>query len=195
MSVQLHPDPAPAPHPGRNQVPHSHQPFEVLDLCHQQTVRALRQLGELLTHVQANGVDSRAQGTAQAVFEFFSRAAREHHLDEEKHIFPALLESGDEYLVQQVLRLLQDHGWIEEDWLELAPHIEAIGAGYNWYNIDIMAHAIPVFQALYLDHIALEESLIYPHAKARMAARVMLDMGREMASRRRAARAPAPEPD
>jgi hypothetical protein len=44
-----------------------------------------------------------------------------------------------------------------------------------------------VFTALYHDHMALEESLAYPEAKARIAKWEMQGMGREMAQRRRKA--------
>lgn len=162
------------------------QPFDVLDACHQQMVTALQQLGDLVEHLQDKGVDGKAQEMARGIFHFFMNTARQHHLDEEKHVFPTLINSGDDELVRHTLRLQQDHGWIEEDWLELAPQIESIAAGYNWHNVDQLSHAIPVFQALYQDHMALEESLIYPEAKARIAAWDLQGMGREMAQRRRA---------
>jgi hemerythrin-like domain-containing protein len=161
------------------------EPFDVLDAGHQQIVSALKQLADLVVHLQEHGVDGKAQEMARAIFQFFMNTAREHHVDEEKHVFPAMLSSGDDQLIQHTLRLQQDHGWIEEDWLELAPQIEAIAAGYTWYNIDLLLHAIPVFTGLYQDHIALEESLIYPEARARMAAWDLHGMGREMAERRR----------
>jgi hemerythrin-like domain-containing protein len=163
------------------------EPFDVLDACHQQVVTALQRMGELVDHLQEHGVDGKAQEMARSIFLFFMTTARVHHLDEEKHIFPALIEAGDEALVHHVLRLQQDHGWIEEDWQELAPQFESIAAGYNWYNIEQLALAVPVFQALYYDHIALEESLIYPEAKARLGQRDLQGMGREMAMRRRMA--------
>jgi hemerythrin-like domain-containing protein len=161
------------------------QPFDVLDACHKQMVTALSQLGDLVIHVQDKGVDGHAQTLARDLFQFFMYTAREHHQDEERHIFPALIRSGDDELVRTTLRLQQDHGWIEEDWLELAPQIESIAAGYNWYNIDQLLHAIPVFQALYQDHMALEESLIYPEAKSRIAEWDLKGIGREMAQRRK----------
>lgn len=161
------------------------QPFDVLDQCHQQVVSMLQRMDDLVAHLQSTGHDARAQQMAREIFDFFMGPAREHHLDEEKHVFPAIIRSGDEELVRHMLRLQQDHGWIEQDWLELAPHFESIAAGYNWFNVDLMAQAIPVFQALYRDHIALEESLIYPEAKARIARWDLQGMGREMAQRRR----------
>jgi hypothetical protein len=72
--------------------------------------------------------------------------------------------------------------------LELAPQLESISAGYNWYNIEQLEHAVPVFAALYHDHIRLEESLIYPEARARISSWDLSGMGREMASRRKPGR-------
>ncbi len=163
------------------------EPFDVLDACHQQIVTALQQLGALVQHLKLKGVDGKAREMARDIFLFFLNTAHQHHLDEEKYVFPALINSGDDTLVRQTLRLQQDHGWIEEDWLELAPQLESIAAGYNWYNLDLLEQAVPVFQALYQDHMALEESLIYPEARARIAAWDLLGMGREMAQRRRVA--------
>ena len=164
---------------------HPLQPFDVLDSCHQQVVVHLQKLSALIDHIEAHGIDGQAQTWARDIFLFFMNTARQHHLDEEKHIFPALISSGDDELVRHTLRLQQDHGWIEEDWLELAPQFESIAAGYNWFNIDQLSHAVPVFQALYQDHMALEESLIYPEAKARIAEWDLQGIGREMALRRR----------
>ncbi len=162
-------------------------PFEVLDLDHRQIVRMLADMTRLLLHLDSHGVDAHAQETARRIFVFFNDTARQHHADEEQHVFPTLIRKGDDTLTQQVLRLQQDHGWIEEDWLELAPQFESIAAGYHWHNPEQLALAVPVFSALYHDHIALEESLIYPQAKARLAPRDLAGMGREMAQRRRQA--------
>lgn len=167
------------------------QPFDLLDSCHQQVAITLNKLGQLLDHVETHGVDPQAQAWAREVFTFFMDTAREHHRDEERHIFPAMLSSGEAPLMDAAMRLQQDHGWIEEDWLELAPHIESIAAGYNWFNLEQLRLAVPVFQALYQDHMALEESLAYPEAMARMAAWDVQGMGREMASRRRRDRSAA----
>lgn len=162
------------------------EPFDVLDACHQQMVTALAQMSDLVAHLQNHGVDGQAQAMAKNIFMFFMNTARQHHIDEERHVFPALINSGNDDLVQATLRLQQDHSWIEEDWLELAPQFESIAAGYNWFNIDQLALAVPVFQALYQDHMALEESLIYPEAKVRIAEWDLQGMGREMAMRRKA---------
>jgi hemerythrin-like domain-containing protein len=141
--------------------------FEALDRTHREALQMLQAFERLLAHVDENGPDAVANANAREIMAFFAGPARQHHADEEAFVFPPLLASGDAELVQHVQRLQQDHGWIEEDWLELAPQIEAIASGYNWYDLAVLRQALPVFAALYHDHIALEESLIYPEAKRR----------------------------
>jgi hemerythrin-like domain-containing protein len=144
-------------------------PFEELDRTHHRVLELLDQFDRLLDHVDANGPDDEARRIAGEIHAFFTGHARDHHAAEERHVFPALLGGGDAELVQHVLRLQQDHGWLEEDWLELAPQLEAIGSGYNWYDLGMLRQALPVFRTLYEEHIALEESMIYPEAKRRQA--------------------------
>jgi hemerythrin-like domain-containing protein len=69
-----------------------------------------------------------------------------------------------------VQRLQQDHGWLEEDWRELRPMLATIAEGYAWHEPEALRQMAAVFGALYLEHVALEESLIYPAAKERLAA-------------------------
>ncbi|MDP2005491.1 MAG: hemerythrin domain-containing protein, partial [Rubrivivax sp.] len=124
----------------------------------------------LLAQLESTGLDEEARRSAREILAFFNGPGRHHHEDEEKHVFPGLLAQGEPDLVKHVQRLMQDHGWLEEDWRELAPQIEAIADGYNWYDMGMLTAALPVFTALYLDHIALEESLVYPEAKKLRAA-------------------------
>ena len=161
--------------------------FEVLDTCHRDILVALAKLKALTARLEESGPDPEARSLAREIGLFFADDARQHHEDEERHVFPKLLGAGDAELTQAVLRLQQDHGWIEEDWLEIAPQIDAVAAGMSSYDIDQLKAAVDLFTALLHEHIALEESLIYPHARIRMPVAEQLAMGREMAARRRRA--------
>lgn len=144
--------------------------FEMLDQTHRDVMVQLGRLGELIEHLERHGVDDRARELAKSIADFFNGHARQHHAEEEARVFPALLASGDGDLVHHVRRLQQDHGWLEEDWLELAPPLEAIASGYTWYDLEMLRHALPVFTELYRDHILLEETVVYPAAKQHQAA-------------------------
>jgi hemerythrin-like domain-containing protein len=139
--------------------------FESLDRAHREVLKVLEDFDRLLRHVDENGPDTTARESARHIQAFFSGPARQHHAEEEQRIFPGLLAGGDAEMVQHVKRLQQDHGWLEEDWIELSTQIEAIAAGYNWYDLTMLRHALPVFTELYREHIALEESIVYPAAR------------------------------
>lgn len=155
-----------APRPARNPAP-ALPSFEALDRTHAEVLQVLQQFDRLLQHLDDNGADAVAQASAREIHAFFSGRARQHHADEEQFVFPSLLSGPDTLLAQHIRRLQQDHGWLEEDWLELAPQLEAVAQGYNWYDTAVLRHALPIFSDLYREHIALEESLIYPEAKRR----------------------------
>ncbi|MBI5258620.1 MAG: hemerythrin domain-containing protein [Burkholderiales bacterium] len=144
--------------------------IDALDRTHKQVMDHLAEMRVLIDKLDQAGVDPAARAMATDICRFFSAHARQHHADEERLVFPALLRSSDESLVQHVLRLQQDHGWLEEDWLELELQLQAVAAGYSWYDLDSLRHAVSVFTALYHEHIALEESLVYPAARRRLEA-------------------------
>ena len=72
--------------------------------------------------------------------------------------------------------------------MELSSQLSAIAAGQPWYDIDLLREGAALFSALSLDHMALEEALIYPEVQARLRPAERREMGREMAARRRAER-------
>jgi hemerythrin-like domain-containing protein len=139
--------------------------FQRLDRTHKGALDMLTAFDQLLAQLDEHGLNAPAQHSAKTILDFFAGPGRQHHADEEHNVFPLLLAGGDAQLIQHVHRLQQDHGWIEEDWHELSPQIEAIASGYNWYDLAMLRAALPIFSELYHSHIALEESLIYPAAQ------------------------------
>jgi iron-sulfur cluster repair protein YtfE (RIC family) len=139
--------------------------FEALDRTHGQVVDQLRQLDKLVERIDDEGVDDGARALAASILAFFDTTARAHHEEEERVVFPPLLAGDDAALVQQVQRLQQDHAWLEEDWQALRLHVAAIAEGQAWYEPEVLRQGCEVFGALYLEHIALEESLVYPASK------------------------------
>jgi hemerythrin-like domain-containing protein len=141
--------------------------FEVLDATHREVMHTLERLQQWVEQLDPQRVDDATRATADEICKFFDGHARAHHAAEEAQIFPNLLATGDAALVQHVHRLQQDHGWLEEDWLELQPQLRAVVEGYNWYDPDFLRAAVPVFTELYRDHIALEENIVYPESRRR----------------------------
>ena len=158
--------------------------FEFLDSTHQDIQSQIKLLHALVDAIECSGLNQANRAQARRVLDYFNGEARQHHLDEEKHIFPALLASQNPEVVQATEHLIQDHGWLEENWIQIAPSLEAATGGNLWFDTMELRHALEVFEALYLDHIILEESIAYPEAKKRLIGTDTLGMGREMAKRR-----------
>jgi len=180
---------SPASDPGHGAAVTTLDGFEVLDECHRQTVLMLEKLKLLLAGLDRGEPDAPARDLARDIVAFFSTTARRHHEDEERHIFPELLARSDPDTVQAILRLQQDHHWLEEDWIELSPQVDAIANGQTWYDIDILREGIEIFIALSHEHVTLEESCIYPQARERLGADQRKAMAAEMAVRREAQQA------
>lgn len=140
-------------------------PLEALDRTHQEMLVILEQLEALPDQLERDGETTAVCTSARRISAFFAQVAQRHHQDEEVLVFPALLASGDVALAHQVRRLQQDHGWLEEDWLELAPQLGALAAGYGGVDPALLRHVADIFVTLYREHIALEESMIYPAAR------------------------------
>jgi hemerythrin-like domain-containing protein len=140
--------------------------FEALDRTHADVVQSLKQLEALVKRIDDGGVDETARRLAATLCAFFDGTARAHHEEEERVVFPPLLGGGDAALIQHVQRLQQDHGWLEEDWHELRPQLSTIAEGFSWNDREALRQMAEVFATLYIEHIALEESMIYPAARA-----------------------------
>jgi hemerythrin-like domain-containing protein len=154
------------------------QEFEALDRTHSEVLQHLRELDRLVQRMETEPESPANRMAARAACVFFTSAARQHHADEERIVFPPLLASRDADLVQNVERLQQDHGWLEEDWLEIEPLLETVASGAGAVDPVQLRDYLSVFGALYLEHISLEESLIYPEAKRRFAAQADSDVQR-----------------
>ncbi|RFO97359.1 hemerythrin [Rhodoferax lacus] len=141
------------------------QPFKALDACHLQIQEHLSELQRMALHMQTAGLEAADRQLAGEIEAYFSSTSREHHAQEELHVFPPLLEAGSEEIKSAVRSLQQDHGFIEENWLELGPQLRAISEGNDWFQGEEFQHNVATFLELMDGHIALEESMIYPESK------------------------------
>ena len=136
-----------------------------LDRTHRDIVQMLARMHLLIEKLEVRGIDAGVRKLAGDLCLFFDATARPHHAAEEDFLFPDLLVSGEPELVQHVKRLQQDHRWLEEDWAELSPHLRAASNGQSWYDIDVLRSAVPTFTERYREHIALEDSVVYPASR------------------------------
>ena len=162
--------------------------FAALDAGHRSILARVSELLELVVAIETGDITPAMRASAAAIAQCLGTEARRHHEDEERHVFPPLLAGGEAALVQTVLVLQHDHGWLELDWLELEPHVQAIATGYGTCDVDTLREGASILAALYEEHIALEEWVVYPEARRRMGPAALSSMAREMIGRRRSAR-------
>jgi len=138
---------------------------DMMDRTHRQTQQALDQMLQLAGLLAGPGQEQAAAPLAREICDFFNGPARGHHELEETLVFPALLAQGDAALREHVRRLQQDHMWLEEDWLELEPHLQAVANGYCNEHRNFLQAGLAEFAGLCHEHMALEESLVHPDAR------------------------------
>ncbi len=161
---------------------------EAMDLCHQESLAMLEQLESLVDRLQDIGLDPQARRMAEALEEHFSATVSLHHEDEERHVFPMLALDGSADTQELLARLKQDHAWMDANWFELQPQVDAIACGQSWVDIDVLRDGLAVLSRLIREHIALEESRVYPRLRERLSEVARRRMGDEMRTRRCAVR-------
>lgn len=161
------------------------QPLAVLKHCHDRIRKQLATLGRLPAHLASHGVDRQAQQAAQAILRYFQLAAPLHHEDEEIDLLPrlsALARNQDAALLHQALALiLQQHGEMAQQWTPIEAQLLALAGGKIWA---LSTDKIAAFQALYQEHMALEESQIAPMAARLFDLATMQEVGAAMQARR-----------
>lgn len=162
-------------------------PFEMLTACHERVERMLALLTRLRVHLATQGWDASAASAATDVLGYFDRAAPQHHLDEEMHVFPAVLALDHGRMDRLIDRLKQEHLEMEKLWAGVRQTLELVahGEAKSWTPWTPADHAgVDLFLAVYQDHIADEESHIYPAAEQAISGEKLLAMSRDMRRRR-----------
>jgi iron-sulfur cluster repair protein YtfE (RIC family) len=163
---------------------------DVLDASHRETLERLTQLEQLVTDLPSSTTATDPMSQSHALLAYFTGPLREHNFDEEKHVFPALLQGSDPEILRAAQVLLEDHAWIELHWLDLEPQLKALAGGLPVPDSDSLKACTAAFSALLKDHIAVEEALIYPQFRNKLTAALRRSMSREI-SKRHAKAAPS----
>ncbi len=161
------------------------EPFEMLDACHERVGRMLALLQRLREHLEGGRADEPARQAARDVMRYFDLAAPHHHQDEETHVFPALLASGDAALVRLAEALQHEHRGMAAAWAALRPGLLALAEGH-WpaAQAALIFAQWHEFAALYAGHAQREDDIAYPAARRLLDASALAAMGQEMARRR-----------
>lgn len=153
-------------------------PLAMLRACHERILAQCATLRQLLDHIQAQGVDQAAREASAQVVRYFSTAARDHHQDEERDLFPLLRAAGGAS-TDVLARLEQDHEAMETTWTELEDLLR-----HRLESLPAHAPLIMAFASLYARHIALENDDLLPRARSSLTQDQLAALGVRMAQRR-----------
>jgi hemerythrin-like domain-containing protein len=129
--------------------------------CHSGIIRRLKALDELPGLLAPA---ARARQIAEESLEFFREAIFEHHLEEERELFPAVTASAQpgeelERVKAMTRRLTEEHRMIEALWKRLEKGLKPVAKGQS---TDLDVSELQRLVSEYTAHAAYEEAEFLP---------------------------------
>lgn len=129
--------------------------------CHQEIVSHLQSLGNLPTLLEPA---EQARRIAEEALRFFRKAVFDHHADEEKELFPAVLAASDRGAERDTVRrmvqsLTKEHREIEAVWAGLEPQLRKVAQGRP---AEVDVPAVKELVRDYTAHARFEEAEFLP---------------------------------
>lgn len=140
------------------------EPVQDFSLCHAAILKRLDVLNELPALLAPA---ARAREIAAGALEFFCEAIFEHHLDEERELFPAVLASAEkgverDHVQALAKRLTEEHRELESAWKRLEAELKRVARGQD-NHLDVAE--LERFVARYRAHAQFEEAEFLPLAQ------------------------------
>lgn len=140
-------------------------PISSFSNCHAGILSHLKELSGLPALL---GPAAQARKIAEETRHFFRDAILEHHIEEERELFPAVLASaaqGGEWekVNAMVERLTREHRQLESGWTQLEPHLKKIAKGQT---TTLDNSAVEALVRDYGAHAAYEEAEFLPLCQA-----------------------------
>ncbi len=158
---------------------------QMLAACHGRIRNQCATLLRLRPHLASWGADAAASNAARSLIRYFDTAAHDHHDDEERDLFPALLESmagSDPVCLRELIdSLTNDHRELERLWSTVRAWLVTVAAGGV---ASPQAPEIDSFAGLYERHVAREEQELLPMASRLLGEGELERIGQAMRLRR-----------
>jgi len=155
-------------------------PLGLLRACHERISQHCALLERLAKQFVAQGADLEVRETAAKIHRYFSTAAKHHHTDEEKELFPRLARQSLK-LAESVHSLKQEHERLNELWHELEP---LLSRPASITDITAFTHLAETFATAHRNHMAQENEELLDLAQHIFGSDELKQIGRHMAERR-----------
>lgn len=162
------------------------RPLDLLISCHNKILHFSSALLKLSTALKQDGWSDSYAASAEQIRRYFNVAGPEHHLDEELHLFPAIIALAPELkqaqsseLLQRIHQLIKEHVESDALWETLDRMLEE--RTENFAKLDTLASQ---FEEAMREHAEIENEIIFPYAKAHISDTEFKKMGADIAKRR-----------
>lgn len=161
-------------------------PLGMLCDCHRRIERFLRVLCQVARQAQGRALSAVEQDAVRGALHYFREGGERHNRDEEDSLFPRLRLSGAADDLPRIEELEHEHA--EAGALHAAVdrlYMQWLTAGtLKDEESRELLDATGQLEALYTTHIAMEETVVFPHAAQVLDAKALAAMGAEFRARR-----------
>ncbi|WP_198263670.1 hemerythrin domain-containing protein [sulfur-oxidizing endosymbiont of Gigantopelta aegis] len=161
-------------------------PLTLLLSCHDKVKHFSSALVTLSLALKKEGWNEQLVASSDQIRRYFNVAAPEHHLDEEEHLFPAIIALDPELkkpqslaIVQLIHRLIKEH--VESD--SLWESLDGLLAERS-NDFARLGKLSADFKREMHTHADIENEQIFPYAKANMSDEILKAIGLSIAKRR-----------
>jgi hemerythrin-like domain-containing protein len=161
-------------------------PLGMLCDCHRRIERFLRVLREVPRRADGRALSDEERDAVRGALHYFREGGERHNRDEEDSLFPRLRQAGATDEVRAIEALEHEH----TDAGALHAAVDGLyrkwiaDTGLNAEDARALRDATDRLEQLYATHIAMEETVVFPHAAKVLDAESIAAMGAEFRARR-----------
>ncbi len=161
------------------------QPLELLLSCHKKIIHFSSALYKIAIAVQQEGWNDNYALSADQIRRYFNIAGVEHHLDEEQHLFPAILALPDKNpgkkteISTLIQRMIAEHGETDAQW-----HLLDTMLAQRSEDFITLEKLSRQFKTDMHEHARIENEFIFPYARQYISSAEFKTMGLAIARRR-----------
>ena len=161
-------------------------PIELLLSCHEKILHFSSALSKLSGALKKDGWNDEITVSSNQIRRYFNVAAHQHHLDEENHLFPAIIALDPEFkqaestqILTILHRLIKEHVESDALWGTLDEMLAEQSDDFT-----LLEELAQEFERSMHEHARIENKEIFPYAKAHISKDDLKKIGLAIAERR-----------
>lgn len=162
-------------------------PIGMLKDCHRRIEHFLDILSHVAERAYSRALTDEEQAAVQSALRYFHVGGQRHTADEEESLFPRLRGAASASNFEAVDQLEKDHRCANDlhEAVESLYTTWASSGGLSAADQQRLLTNMKQLKRLYAEHIAVEETLVFPHAQQVLDSRDIEAIGAEFSARRK----------